>query len=79
VQRIIEVLAGPALADCGSLEDEQRNGQQRDAGQFLVNILGDGIERGHRHEHQHEQRRHAAEGEGDGNAGEQRKQRRTAI
>ena len=71
VQGVVQVLASTRLADRGALEDEQRDRQQRDAGQLLVDVLRDGIERRGRHEHQHEHGRDAAQREGDRHAGEQ--------
>ena len=54
MQRRIQVLAGAGAADRSALENEQRDRQQRDRGHFLVDVLGNGIERGRGHVDAHE-------------------------
>ena len=79
MQRRIEVLAGAGLADRRTLEDEQRDRQQRDRGHFLVDVLRHGIERGGRHVDRHEHDRDRAERERDRHAREHRDQGREPV
>jgi len=75
----IEILAGPRLADRRTLEDEQGDRQQGDRGHFLVDVLGDHVERGRRHEPHHEDQGDGAEREGDRHAGEHHAERGPGI
>ena len=65
VHREIEVPAGVGPSDRRSLQDEERNRQERDARHLLVDVLRHGVERGRRHEEIHEQNRDEAERERD--------------
>ncbi len=79
MQGQVQVLSGARFSDGGALEDEQRDGQERDRRHFLVNVLRHRIERRRGHEEQHEHERDAAEGESDRHAREHRDERRTGI
>ena len=79
VQRAIEILARRRAADGGTFQDEQRNGQERDRGHFLVDVLRDGIDRTARHEHDHEQGRGGPERKRDGHAGEHHQKGHAAV
>jgi hypothetical protein len=79
MQRHIEVLPGARSPDRGTLQDEQRDRQQRDRGHFLVDIFGHGIERGMRHINAHEHHRDRAQREGDRHARKHRKQGSEAV
>jgi len=79
VQRGIKIVAGARFADRCTLEDEERNGEERDARHLLVDVLGDSADRSRRHEQHHEADSDGAEREGNRNAGEQRDQGRAAI
>src|SRR4029078_745542 len=79
VDRCVEVLARARAANGRPLEDKQRDRQKRDRGHLLVNVLGDGIDRGLGHEKDHEQGGNRPERKGDGHAGEHRNQCRGPI
>lgn len=70
VQRRIEILPRPRLADGRALQDEERDRQEGDGSHLLIDVLRHRIEGGGRHEADHEQHRHRAQRKRDGHAEE---------
>ena len=75
----IEVGAGARFADRRALQNEQRNRQQSNVGDLLVDVLGDGIERCGGHEQGHEDDGDPAQREGDRHAGKHNEQGADAV
>src|SRR5216683_5352560 len=79
MERRVEIAAGARLADRRAFEDEERDGEERDARHLLIDVLRDGGDRGAGHEEQHEPDRDGAQRKGDRHAREESDERRAAI